>query len=67
MKRFLDTGVAYPKFVQPRSPGVEITALSNKELQVIQPDPELIETAPLARFDLRCPAYAKPGGQRSIT
>jgi hypothetical protein len=29
-----------------RSPGVEITALGDRELQVIQPDPELIETVP---------------------
>jgi hypothetical protein len=36
--RFLDAGVANPEFAQPRSPGVEITALGDKKLQVIQPD-----------------------------
>lgn len=44
--RFLDTGVAYAKFVQPRSPGIKIAALRHEELQMIKPDPELIEFAP---------------------
>jgi hypothetical protein len=43
--RLLDSGVAYPELVQPRGPGVKITAPGDEELQVIQPDPGLIETA----------------------
>jgi len=40
---FLHTGVAYSELVQPGGPGVEVAALGDQELQVIQPRPELGE------------------------